>query len=231
MPAEVPSTQFPKEERHDIKETFADSLGQCFFDGQTFRLELCSTRLDEAKPPPAKPTGKRHVVARIVLTPRGAVELLNACNQIAGAFKQAGILKETPATPASGGDGREARPARSEPRPERTDAQPAAGKSPYDSLDAGDDQGRRPPARGRARHLRRIWLSRKVLAQAHQIIEVLPHGRGSLRGDVLVPLEPGGLMMMLRAARLSHRTARGGKGYHAGQFLPGSSLSEGLGFE
>ena len=88
---ETPSTQFPKEERHDIEETFADSLGQCFFDGQTLRLELCSTRLDEAKPPPAKPTGKRHVVARIVLTPRGAVELLNACNQIAGAFKQAGI--------------------------------------------------------------------------------------------------------------------------------------------
>ena len=60
---ETPSTQFPKEERHDIEETFADSLGQCFFDGQTLRLELCSTRLDEAKPPPAKPTGKRHVVA------------------------------------------------------------------------------------------------------------------------------------------------------------------------
>jgi hypothetical protein len=132
MPAGEPSTQFPKEERHDIKETFADSLGQCFFDGQTLRLELCSTRLGEAKPPPATPTGKRHVVARIVLTPRGAVELLNACMQIAGAFKQAGILKETPAPPASGGDGREARPAT---RPERTDAQPAAGKSPYDSFE------------------------------------------------------------------------------------------------
>jgi hypothetical protein len=110
---ETPSTQFPKEERHDIKETFADSLGQCFFDGQTLRLELCSTRLDEAKPPPAKPTGKRHVVARIVLTPRGAVELLNACNQIAGAFKQAGILKEIPAQTTK----------------------PAAGKSPYDNLE------------------------------------------------------------------------------------------------
>jgi hypothetical protein len=71
MPAGVPSTQFPKEERHDIRETFADSLSQCLFDGQTLRLELCSIRLDEAKPPPAKPTGKRHVVARIVLTPEG----------------------------------------------------------------------------------------------------------------------------------------------------------------
>ena len=113
MPAGEPSTQFPKEERHDIKETFADSLGQCFFDGQTLRLELCSTRLDEAKPSPDKPTGKRHVVARIVLTPRGTVELLNACNQIAGAFRQAGILKEVPAPTAK----------------------PAAGKSPYDNLE------------------------------------------------------------------------------------------------
>ena len=101
MPAGVPSTQFPKEERHDVKETFADSLSQCFFDGQTLRLE--------AKPPPAKPIGKRHVVARIVLTPEGAVELFNACMQMAGAFKQAGLLKESPApakaaatTPAKG---------------------------------------------------------------------------------------------------------------------------------
>ena len=77
MPFGVPSTQFPKEERHDIRETFADSLSQCVFDGQTLRLELCSTRLDEAKPPPAKPTGRRHVVARIVLTPGGAVEMFN----------------------------------------------------------------------------------------------------------------------------------------------------------
>lgn len=64
MPFGVPSMQFPKEERHDIRETFADSLSQCVFDGQTLRLELCSTRLDDAKS-----TGRRHVVARIVLTP------------------------------------------------------------------------------------------------------------------------------------------------------------------
>jgi hypothetical protein len=135
MPFGVPSTQFPKEERHDIRETFADSLSQWVFDGQTLRLELCSTRLDEAKPPPAKPTGRRHVVARIVLTPGGAVELCNACMQLAGRFKQAGILKETSAPPASGSDAREARPALVEPRPERTDGKPAAGKSPYASLE------------------------------------------------------------------------------------------------
>ena len=124
MPFGVPSTQFPKEERHDIRETFANSLSQCVFDGQTLRLELCSTRLDEAKPPPAKPTGRRHVVARIVLTPGGAVELLNACMQLAGQFKQAGILKENPAPPASNGDAKEARPVRAEPG--RTDPLPTS---------------------------------------------------------------------------------------------------------
>jgi hypothetical protein len=95
----MPFGVLPKEDRHDIRETFADSLSQCVFDGQTLRLELSSTRLDEAKPPPAKPTGRRHVVARIVLTPGGAIELFNACMQIAGQFKQAGILKENPARP------------------------------------------------------------------------------------------------------------------------------------
>ena len=124
MPFGVPSTLFPKEERHDIRETFADSLSQCVFDGQTLRLELCSTRLDEANPPPAKPTGRRHVVARIVLTPGDAVELFNACRQLAGQFKQAGILKENPAPPASNGDAKEARPVRAEPG--RTDPLPTS---------------------------------------------------------------------------------------------------------
>ena len=126
MPFGVPSMQFPKEERHDIRETFADSLSQCVFDGQTLRLELCSTRLDEAKPPPAKPTGRRHVVARIVLTPGGAVELFNACRQLADQFKQAGILKESPAPPASNGGAKEARPVRAEPQPGRTDPLPTS---------------------------------------------------------------------------------------------------------
>ena len=130
MPFGVPSTQFPKEERHDIRETFADSLSQCVFDGQTLRLELCSTRLDEAKPLPAKPTGRRHVVARIVLTPGGAIELFNACMQMAGQFKQAGILKETPTPPASGGVVRESTSARAEPGPERsTNTQPTSLES------------------------------------------------------------------------------------------------------
>src|SRR5262245_16081838 len=120
MPAGMPSTQFPKEERHDIRETFADALSQCLFDGNTLRLELCSVRLDDVKPPPAKPTGKRHVVARIVLTREGAVELVNACMQLADAFKKAGIRKESRAPSGSSGDAREARPAPAEPPPERT---------------------------------------------------------------------------------------------------------------
>ena len=56
MPAGVPSTQFPKEERHDVKETFANSLSQCFFDGQTLRLEFARsawTRRNRHPPSPS----------------------------------------------------------------------------------------------------------------------------------------------------------------------------------
>ena len=55
--------------------------------------------------------------------------------QMAGRFKQAGILKETSAPTASGGDASEARSARAEPRQEHTDAKPATGKSPFDSIE------------------------------------------------------------------------------------------------
>ena len=134
MPFGIPSTQFPKEEGHDIRETFADSLSQCLFDGQALRLEFCSTRLDETKPPPAKPTGKRHVVARMVLTPEGAVELFNACMQMGGAFKQAGILKETPAPRASGEDAPKAHEAPRPPVPSRGRNTPTPSRRPGNRL-------------------------------------------------------------------------------------------------
>jgi hypothetical protein len=61
-----------------------------------------------------------------VLTPGGAVELFNACMQLAGVFKQAGILKENLAPPASNGGAKEARPVRTEPEPGRTNPEPTS---------------------------------------------------------------------------------------------------------
>ena len=83
-----------------IAETFADSLGQSTFDGQTMRVELCVTRQTEAKPGEGL-TAKRYITARLVLTPEAAVELFNVCTQMVGALKNAGVLKETPAQQAA----------------------------------------------------------------------------------------------------------------------------------
>jgi hypothetical protein len=97
MPFGLQAGQLPKEERHEIAETFADSLGQATFDGQTMRLEFCATRMNEVTKQGEKPTGKRYVMARMVLTPEAAVELFNVCQQIVGALKNAGVVKEQPA--------------------------------------------------------------------------------------------------------------------------------------
>ncbi|HET9534846.1 MAG TPA: hypothetical protein VFP43_05825 [Mesorhizobium sp.] len=45
---------------------------------------------------------------------------------MADQFKQAGILKESPAPPASNGGAKEARPVRAEPQPGRTDPLPTS---------------------------------------------------------------------------------------------------------
>lgn len=96
MPFGLQASTLPKEERHEIDETFADSLGQATFDGQTMRIEFCATRMADTKQG-EKATGKRYVTARMVLTPEAAVELFNVCSQIVGALKNAGVVKEQPA--------------------------------------------------------------------------------------------------------------------------------------
>jgi hypothetical protein len=104
MPFGRPVSDFPKVHGSDVRETFADSMGDVMFDGQILRMEFCVTRLEELKPP-AAPAGQRHIVSRIALTTEGAVQLMNAAQQIAAALKQAGILKETPGlagAPAAG---------------------------------------------------------------------------------------------------------------------------------
>ena len=103
MPFGRPVNEFPKAPGSDVRETFADSLGDVMFDGQILRLEFCVTRLDELKPQ-GTPTGHRHVVSRVALTTEGAVQLMNAAQQIAAALKQAGVLKETPNVAAAPAD-------------------------------------------------------------------------------------------------------------------------------
>ena len=56
----------------DVTETFADSINNVYFDGQSLRIEFGITRLDDIKPNAAV-TGRRYPAQRMVLTPMAAV--------------------------------------------------------------------------------------------------------------------------------------------------------------
>jgi hypothetical protein len=90
-------------ERPELPETFADSIEMIFFDGQTLRMNLCATRLEEAGAA-GQATGKRYPVCRLVLSINGALELINQTHRVAAMLTQAGVLKQEapgakPATP------------------------------------------------------------------------------------------------------------------------------------
>lgn len=85
---------FRYENDPDLRETFADSIGQCYFDGETLRLELTVSRLDPAPAGSEQPAGSRRPVCRIAITPSGALDLINRCQQLLGALQKAGMLKK-----------------------------------------------------------------------------------------------------------------------------------------
>lgn len=87
-------------DRPECAETFADSITQVYFDGQSLRIEFGVTRLDEIKPN-APMTGRRYPAQRMVLTPMAAVDLINRMQQVAAALTQSGVLKPAPATAKS----------------------------------------------------------------------------------------------------------------------------------
>jgi hypothetical protein len=88
----------------DLKETFADSIGQWIFDGQMLRIEFTVTRLDPGGTP-EQPTGRRLPAARMVLTPMCAVELIRQCQQLMAALEKAaaGAQQATAKTPTPAG--------------------------------------------------------------------------------------------------------------------------------
>jgi hypothetical protein len=79
----------------DCTETFADSINNIYFDGQSLRIEFGVTRLDDVKQN-VPVTGRRYPAQRMVLTPGAAVELINRMQQVATALTQAGVLKAPP---------------------------------------------------------------------------------------------------------------------------------------
>ena len=79
----------------DLAETFADSIGNLSFDGQSLRIEFTVTRMDETKQG-APMTGRRYPACRLVLPPGAAVDLINRMQQVAAALTQAGVLRHNP---------------------------------------------------------------------------------------------------------------------------------------
>ena len=79
----------------ECRETFADSINNVFFDGQTMRIEFGITRMDDVKQG-APLTGRRYPACRLVLPANAAVELINRMQQAGAALQQAGLVKQNP---------------------------------------------------------------------------------------------------------------------------------------
>jgi hypothetical protein len=76
----------------DCRETFADSINNVFFDGQTMRIEFGITRMDDMKQG-QQLSGRRHPACRLVLPVSAAIDLINRMQQTANALQQQGLLK------------------------------------------------------------------------------------------------------------------------------------------
>jgi len=77
MAESKPAQAAPKIEYVDvpgISETYADTVRGMMFDGQSVRLELCVTRMNEPKKG-SELTGKRQTACRVVLPLSAALEL------------------------------------------------------------------------------------------------------------------------------------------------------------
>jgi hypothetical protein len=82
-------------DRPEMAETFSDSVSRLVFDGQVLRIEFATTRLDEVKPN-TPITGRRYPACRIVLSPSGAIDLINRIQQIAAALRKAAPVRQAP---------------------------------------------------------------------------------------------------------------------------------------
>lgn len=84
----------------EMPETFADSIGTVTFDGNTFRVDLCVTRMDKPKEGVKKPTGKQYPACRLVLTPDVSMKLLNHLKNLENILEKQSVVKH--ATPIMG---------------------------------------------------------------------------------------------------------------------------------
>lgn len=75
-------------DRDDAPEAFADSIQTVFFDGQTLRIDFCTTRPVEAGQDKGI-TLRRTPSCRMVLTASAASDLINNLQRVAAALAEA----------------------------------------------------------------------------------------------------------------------------------------------
>jgi len=97
-------------DRPEVSEVFADRLEHLFFDGATVRMEFTVTRTDPAHTvagqPMTEPRQWSYTACRVVLSARGAAELLNKMQELQGVMIKNGVLQARGpggATPNPGG--------------------------------------------------------------------------------------------------------------------------------
>ena len=103
-PAPQPTLTIKKFDRPELAETFADSIDNIAFDGQSMRIEFCITRMDQPQTQGAAPSARRYPACRIVLTPGAAVELMNQIQRVTAGLIKAGVLKQTMPPESNGKD-------------------------------------------------------------------------------------------------------------------------------
>ena len=77
-----------------VSETFADTVQDMAFDGQTFRIQFCVTRMDEPKGTEGEITGKRYTTCRMVLSPQAALELSTKLGRVLSAMLKQGASQK-----------------------------------------------------------------------------------------------------------------------------------------
>jgi hypothetical protein len=79
----------------ELAETFADSVNNVVWDGQTLRVDLCVTRYP---PPDQMGSGaKRYPVCRLVLTASAATDLYERLRQSSAAIAKGAEARKPPA--------------------------------------------------------------------------------------------------------------------------------------
>ena len=90
QPSQPP--ELPYVDRPEISETFVDHVHALVFDGQTFRIDLGVTRMNDTAPP-APPVNRRYTACRRVFTPRSALELADKLGTLLKAMEAKGVIK------------------------------------------------------------------------------------------------------------------------------------------